>query len=207
LFVYDDVEYEILEFNGVDFWVSGYSDGNVGSANGVKIHRRLIDGAVGLFGYRGLGLETLFDHEAEFSMQGGQNIPIETNDNNFIQNYLFKVDNEWYRIADIDGTNVTLAGPQNSWGTLVSGGTAVGYSIAHIEKLAVNVGLVPFDHLDYDGHDVVIREIEDQVAGTNTIEALSVNQGGNVIVEHVQQEEAISFQIEWANGNTEEGEL
>lgn len=208
-FYYDGVEYEIIEFDGVNFWISNYMDGDVGSANGVKIYRRLVEGATGLFGYRGLGLVTLFDHEAEFQMQGGQNIPIETDNNNFIQNYLFKVGSEWYRIEDIDGTNVTLAGPQNSWGTLDSGGTAVSYSIAHVEKLGVNVGFVPFDELDYDGHDVVIREILDQDAGTNTIEALSVGPvpTGPAIQEHVQQEEAISFQIEWANGNTEEGEV
>lgn len=208
LFVYDNTEYKIIEFDGVNFWINGYSDGNVGSANGVKIHRRLIDGAVGLFGYRGLKLNTLFDHESEFGMQGGQNIEPITENNNFIQNYLFKIgSDDWYKIADINGTTVTLAGPQMNWGTLSSGGTSVGYSIAHIEKLPVNVGFVPFDELDKDGHDVVIREILDVDAGTNTIKALSANGDGNSVIEHVQQEETISFQIEWANGNVEEGEV
>lgn len=211
LFVYDDVEYSIIEFDGVDFWIEGYSDGDVGSANGVKIRRRLVDGAAGLFGYRGLKLTTLFDHEAEFSMQGGQNGETDpdfvTDDNNFIQNYLFKIGSQdWYRIADIDGVNVILAGPQNSWGTITSGGTAVGYSIAHIDKLTVNVGFTVFDHLDKDGKDVVIREIFDQVDQNTTIVALSTNSASG-IQENVQQEEAVSFQIEWANGDTEEGEV
>lgn len=208
IFYYDGVEYEIIEFDGVDFWISEWNSGDVGSANGVEIRRRLVEEATGLFGYRGLSLETLFDHEAEFQMQGGQNIEPVTDDNNFIQNYLFKVDNEWYKIADIDGKTVTLAGPQNSWGTLTFGGTSVSYSIAHIEKLNVNVGLVPFDELDRDGDDVVIREILDEDAGTNTIEALSVEgEGDSLNAEHVQQEEAISFEIEWANGDIEEGEV
>jgi hypothetical protein len=76
----------------------------------------------------------------------------------------------------------------------------------HFPKEQINVQFVVFDHLDRDGHDVAIREIESTVDLNTAIVALSSSQDSG-IQENVAQDEGITFFIERSNGNIEEGEI
>jgi hypothetical protein len=208
LLYYDGNEYPILEFEGNAFWIGEYTDGD---ASGVTIQtrRRLIDGAVGQFGYRGLRLTTFADHEAEFGMINGQNPPPEneqTESSRFKENYLFFINDEYFKIADIDGDRVVLSGREQNWMTEAAGGTVVAYAIVHFPTKSVDVSMTVFEQIDRRGSDTVIREIESSVDDTVAIVALSSSPSSGP-EENTTQEEGITFAIQYRSGEIVEGEL
>lgn len=204
---YDDVEYRITDFDGLDFWIADWTNGDVAGVN-INTRRRLLRNAIGSLGYKGLNLTTFADHEAEFEIVNGSNPPPTdqvTDDNKFKENYMFKIGEQFFKILIWDGVNVQLSGREQSWTTLTAGGTAKAYSLVHFPKKQVNVQFLVFDHLDRDGHDVIVREVLDSVDQTIAIVALS--NGDNSIEESISQDEGISFVIERRSGDTEEGEI
>jgi hypothetical protein len=201
-------EYPVLEFDGNNFWVGEYDAGGVAGVS-VQIRRRLVAAGLGYFGYRGLRLTTADDIEADFGIINGRNPPPEndqTDDGHFKENFLFLIGGEYYKIADINGTAVTLAGREQDWTTLDAGGTAVTYSLIHIAPKQVDVGFTVFDGLDRNGKDVIIRELFSTVDNNTAIVALSTAPGGGVD-EHATQDEGITFTIQTRTGETTEGEL
>jgi len=204
---YDGTEYEIIEFTGTDsFYIYGWVDGDVAGAD-VETRRRLVKSSVGQFGYRGLELITFSDHEAEFGIVNGENPPSIITDNNlFKENFMFLINNQFFRILEWDGVNVKLAGREQSWTTLTAGGTVLAYSLVQFTKNQVNVQFIVFDHLDRDGHDPIIRTIEDLTDMNQAIVALSSGPSSGV-QEQVGQDESISFVIETSSGQIEEGEI
>lgn len=208
LFVYSGTEYLILAFKESDqFWIKDWTTGDVAGAN-IDIRRRLIEKGTGLFGYKGLHLTTFGDHESEFSIINGSNPPVGPypDDDNFKESYMFKIGNDFFSIEEWDAKEVVLSGREQDWKTLDAGGTAVAYSLVHFPKKQVNVKFTVFDHIDRDGHDVIIREILDQVDQNVAIVALSTNPGAG-IEESVQSSESVSFTIETTNGQIQEGVL
>lgn len=208
-FVYSGTEYRIIALDGDEFFIDGWTGGDVGGAS-VSIRKRLMSNQIGLFGYSGLKLISFADHEVEFGMINGNNPPLEnqrTDNSKFKENFLFKIDNQLFKIAEIDGINVTLEGQPQSWKTLSAGGTIKAYEIVHFENQIVSIGFTVFDQLDRRGKDVVIREIYDQVDQNTAIIALSSNREGGGFIDAVNQDESISFQIEYMNGESEEGEV
>lgn len=205
---YDGQEYLISGFDGINLLIDDYSDGDAFGIS-IEIRRRLVSNAVGYFGYTGLKLVTPADHEAEFQMLNGSNPPPEneiTDDSHFKENYMFLIGGEFYKIASIDGTNVTLSGREQDWMTLAAGGTQVGYRIVYFPKKEVNVGFTVFDQLGRDGKDPVIREIYSDIDHGTAIVALSMPKSSG-IQDNVSQEEGISFTIEYKDGETWEGEI
>lgn len=199
---YNNTEYEVVRFDGNDFWIRDWEDGDAAGLT-VEIRRRIANRATGQFGYRGLHLTTFSDHESEFDIQNGQNPPtVVLEDNNFKENYMFKINDEFYRILEWDGTEVKLAGRDQYWMTNNAGGTMVAYALVHFPKKSVNIGFTVFSELDRDGHDPIIRTIEDPV-GNLAIVALS--SGGTGMQENISQDEGISFTIHRRNGTTETG--
>jgi hypothetical protein len=203
---YSGSEYLVVGFESNNMWIADWTGGDVAGVT-LNTRRRLLNNSVGYFGYKGLQLTTYADHEAEFGVVNGSNPPSVVTDNSrFKENFLFKIGNDYYRISQWNGKNVTLVGREQNWTTLSAGGTAVGYSLVWFEKDEVNVQFLVFDHLDRDGHDVAVREIEDTTEATVAISALTTNQSSG-IHENVAQEEAISFIIEKRDGSKEEGEI
>lgn len=206
---YNGVEYNITEFDGNNIWIEDYSDGDVAGIS-ISIVKRLIDAGIGYFGYVGLKIRTFSDHEAEFGIVNGETPPLDendiTDDNNFKENYMIKIGEEYYKIVIWDGSLITLSGREQSWGTLSSGGTAVAYSIVHFPTKEVNVQFIVFDHLNRNGKDPIIREIESTVDNNVAMVALSTPSGSG-IQENVSQEEGISFTITTSGGDIQEGEL
>lgn len=202
---YDNSEYEVLEFDNQNFWIKNWIDGDMAGQN-IQIRRRIANKKVGQFGYRGLHLTTYFDHESEFGIQNGSNPPVGNlvENNNFKENYLIQINDEFFKIIEWNEKEISLAGRDQYWQTTDAGGTSVAYSVIHLSKNSVNVGFTVFDELDRDGHDPIIRTVEDPV-GNLAIVALS--SGGTQIQENTNQDEGISFFIERRSGQTEEGTL
>jgi hypothetical protein len=204
--LYNGDEYLILAFDGSNFWIDGYTDGAVAGAT-IKTKRYLAEGETGYFGYRGLKLISFADHEAEFDMINGDNPPTDQPDNShFKENFLFVINDEYYKIVEIDGINVTLSGRDIDWTTLSNGGTVVAYSIIHLEKTPVDVNFIVFDQLDRNGKDPVIREVYSDLDQSTTITALSTSKNSG-IEENVSQEEGVSIIIEYKDGSVFEGDL
>ena len=199
---YDGAEYLIVSLDGVDLVIDGYSGGDVAGAN-VQVRRLLAENRLGHFGYSGLRLITDVDQESAQSMVNGINAPSGDfgDDSHFKENYLFKINGEYYRIEFIDGDKVILGGPDVDWTTLSSGGTSVSYELIWLEKDGVEVKFWVFDHLDRDGQDIVERRIESTVDDNVAVVALSTPGGGSSIQEAINQEESVSFQIEYKDGN------
>ena len=230
----NQIEYEIIEFTDQDkFFITGWTDGAAVGVS-VDVHRRLVENAVGQFAYQGLELVTFADHEVEFGIMNGSNPPNlnetvsvsigdpncdgthdyhENNtqsylldNNSFKENYMFLINNQFFKILEWNGKNVKLAGREQSWKTNNTNGTGVAYSIVHFPKKQMNVQFVVFDELDRDGKDPVIRTIEDLTDMNQAIVALSSGPSSGV-EEQVGQDESISFIIETTNGQTEEGDI
>lgn len=201
LLFYDNEEYEVVEFNGLDFWIRGWIDGDLAGAN-VQIRRRLADNKVGYFGYRGLHLTTSSDHEAEFNVMNGENPPGVIIENNaFKENFLFQIGDDFFKVVSWDGDHVELAGREQTWETLGAGGTAVTYNLIQFSKGEVTVQFITFSEIDRDGHDVIVMTMDGDAALT----ALAA--GGAGTEENSYQEEGVSFLIQTRDGDTEEGEL
>lgn len=206
--LYDGDEYKIVEFDGVNFWIEGWAGGDVAGAT-IEIRRRLLRNQMGYFGYQGLTLTTISDHEAELGVIDGNNPPpaMDMTDESLCkENYLVKIGNDFFQIIEWDGDFMRLAGKDQNWLTEAAGGTVVAYSVIHFPAKEVNVQFLVFDHLDRDGKDVVVREIEDRVEKTVAIVALSGDSDGG-IHENVSQEEAVSFTIQRRSGEKQQGEI
>ncbi len=201
---YSGTDYLIVEFDGANFWIADYTAGNVGGAN-VQVRKRIADHAVGQFGYKGLTLTTLVDHESEFGIMDGDNPPdIITDDNNFKENYMILIGSDFYKILEWNAEFLRLDGRQQSWGVYT--GTVVAYSVVYFPKKQINVQFTVFNHLDRDGDDPVIETLYNDLDQSTIIQALSLSPGTG-IQEMTAQEEGISFVIETRDGSTQQGEL
>lgn len=206
--VYNGTEYPVIEFDGKNFWIGNYSAGTVSGVN-VQTRRRIINNGIGYFGYFGLKLITQTNIESDFGIINGDNPPPanQQKDNSlFKENFMFLINGDFYKISEIDGKNVILSGRNQDWTTLDAGGTIVSYNLVHFPTKEVNIGFIVFDHLDRNGKDPVIREIESTVTQNVAIVALSTP-SGTAIQESTSQEEGISFTIEKRNGDILEGEI
>jgi hypothetical protein len=203
---YDGVDYIISSFEGNNFYILNYSNGDAVGAD-LIIQKRLVDNKIGFLGYRGLQMTSASDHESGLGILNGNNAPLDenliTDNSNFKENYLIKINNEFYKIASINGTSIILEGQHQDW-TVVSG-EAITYDILHFNKNEIEIRFNVFDQIDRSGHDILEREIYDVVQGTTAITILQ--DGGSGPIEHVTQDDDISFSIEWSNGDIEKGKI
>ncbi len=205
---YDGEDYPIIGFSGNDIYISDYSDGNAAGAD-IIVVRKLLINKIGYFGYSGIILNGSSDHETDLPIINGQNSPADenliTDDNQFKENYLIKIEDNYYKISYINGNVMHLEGELQNWKTLSAGGTSVEYDILHFAKKEVEIKLNVFDQLDRNGKEILEQTIYNQVDDETAISILSNNNDGPMDV--VSQLENVGFTIEWSNGNIEEGEL
>jgi hypothetical protein len=203
--VYDGINYPILNLDGHELYIGDYEDGDASGVT-IKIYRPLVKEGVGYFGYSGLRLETTTDYEVSLGIENGQNPttsePID--DNNFIENYLIQIGDDYFRISDIDSTTISLDGVPQEWTTANAGGTAVSFSIIHFTKSEIDIHFNVFDQLDRDGKDAIVREIYDSNEEDSAVEILSQSGGPQ---DNVQPNEGVSFTIEYRDGTTQQGDL
>ena len=201
------------------FYIDGYSGGTVSGVS-VTVYQRIASNEYGVLHLKGLELTTLVDHETGLGILNGANAPADENDiledDLFKENFLVLINSEYFAISEIDGTTITLSGPQNDWNTT---GTAVTYDILKYSKLTgttVNpptgyrydpVADIPereyppvpgyaFEFLDRRGNEVI--EINTENAMPMMAMSALLNAGRNDdIMETVGQEEKITFSVEW----------
>jgi hypothetical protein len=179
----------------------------------------LADNQIGYYSYRGLRLtKSGEDYETDLLISNGGNPPTEDNvleNNRFKENFLVKIDDDYFSIAEIDGndpngsTTIVLNGPENYWRTWTKGGTSVSFTIYRYVKEATTIAGQQFDFPERD-FDFIDRRGTELV--TNTVETAITMMAtslpnGNEVNEYVYQEEAVSYSIEWADGTEEQGEI
>jgi hypothetical protein len=221
-FSVNDVEYLITGFvPGTDdqFYISNYTDPDLGSSTNLIIYKRLITEKIGYFTHRGLKLEVAGDLETSLGIQNGANSIVVVDDgienNKFKENFIVVINDQSYYIVDIDGnepagyTTITLSGPDNYWQTMDAGGTAVNFNIYHYEKEGATIEGQQYDlpehtfpTLDRSGLPVIDRIDQDGI-----VTGLSLPNSGNSTNDFIKQEENISFNIEYSDGSTEEGKI
>ena len=152
--------------------------------------------------------------EQSLGIQNGTNSYVVAADgienDGFKENFIVLVDGESYWIKEIDGltptgfTTINLSGTDKYWKTLSAGGTSVTVSMyqyskngATIDGQRFNLPEHTFGKIDRNGQPVItgILDTEEVVA------SLSNNDN---FVETVQQNENVSFTIEYEDGTTEE---
>jgi hypothetical protein len=221
--LYAGTQYEIQGFITNDnhrLYISNYALGDAGGVT-VDVHQRTANNQIGYLQYRGMILQTAIDYEAAFGMINGVNAPVDPNlivdSNLWMESFLVVIhnlpphDDDYYAIAQIDGTIITLNGPHNVWKTLAAGGTPVDIHIYQYTKqpLTIKERLYPpmpeqiFDFVDHRGNDVVMMNIETATPFLPFMAFTKLtDDSGNKISESVNQNESVTFSIEYKEEST-----
>jgi hypothetical protein len=197
------------------FYIDGYNSGDVAGVS-LVVYQRLVDGKIGYLSHRGLELRTPGNLETTLGIQNGANpvgTPVEND--KFMENYIVTIGGNDYFISAINGnspsgnTTITLAGPDNYWKTIGAGGTSVTFSVTHFSKQSITIpgqqfDLPPHTFRTYDrqGREVITRTVNTDPPVSTPM----MGRGAN-ITEVVEQTEGISFEIEWADGSKEQGNI
>jgi len=186
----------------------GYPFGLGGVA--VKVYRRIIENAVGRLGYDGLRLETAVNYETNLPIQNGANeLAIKTIESEFKENYLILIDSDYYSIVDIDGTTITLNGPNDKvWQTT---GTSVDFTIYQFinQPLSIEENTYPvnpghdFEEILRSDNEIITNSTESSVS---FLAAKALNNKSEFL-DSMTQNEGVSFKIEYKDGTNEEGEI
>jgi hypothetical protein len=231
--VYDNVEYLVIGFSGNNLYIEGYEDGDA-SGVPISIRRRILDNAVGYFGYSGIVLETTNNYETELGIVNGYNnyggvltnvSPVNpaivgqavgdpevniSEDNNFVENYIIKLTiastEYYYKVEKFNNNEITLSGTEQSFGSFNTDGTDVDFSVIHIVKTPVSSQWITFDALDRRGKDTVEQITFSDITGNTAIVALSQPPGNN-FEENVAHEEDVTFEVTYRDGTVEQGEI
>ena len=209
------VQYEISDFIASgslvqQFHVLGWNLGNVGGRT-IQIYNRLVDNQIGYLGYIGQELQAGTNLEVSLGINNGSNpppVPLENSE--FKENFLVVIGTDYYAIAAINGSLLTLTGPQYNWKTLTAGGTPVTFNIYQYIKQPYTIQGTQFDFIDRRGKEIITNDLAPaQVLGMAPPEFLfaQLNKPGNQIVEAVVQSESIKYTIEYADGTKEQGSI
>lgn len=214
------VEYPItgLVPNTTDqFYISDYDGLDLGGVT-LTIRKLVVGTQIGYLSYRGLNLQiTGVDYETSLGIQNGTNEvivgPEAIQNNGFMENFIVKVDSEYYWMTNINGnspagsTTMRLSGDGQYWRTLGNGGTSVTISIYQFSTLGATIMGQQFDQpehtfetLDRSGRSVITGSVDNNVV-------VSLAAPDDSFSEDIKQKEAVSYKIEYLDGSIEEGEL
>ena len=208
-FQYDDIEYKITSFpsdSEVKFYIDDYA---LGDAAGVtaKILHCVASMKEGFFHYQGHNIRTSTNYETALEIVNGANHS--TNDNliidndRFKENFLVKIDDNYFRIEEINNFDIALSGHQDyDWKTLIAGGTLVDMEIIQYLKEEVVLFGKVFPEIDREGVDDV--EVLVETSGESAMFAHGSNDGSNDVL---TASESVMFEIQYKNGNKEQGAL
>jgi hypothetical protein len=213
---YGSTDYMITGFSAADsVYIAGYTGGTVAGVP-IVVYKRLVHQGTGYVDVRGAYLTTSIDYEAALDVQNGTNAPVTpVESSSFMENFLVVIGGNYYSITGWNGTRIDISGPKTSWGLA---GTSVNYQILQYDNTS------PIIHVSqqYDHESVRFQRLDrrGEEPVTYSTEALSMYQqmmlgaaalnngvGGNEIVEQIPTNEAITFSIEWDDGNIEEGQI
>lgn len=208
--LYNSNQYKIKKFvdnEPYQFYIENYQSSNVGGVE-ITIYRRIIENCLGQLDYEGLILDTSpTNYETYLPIQNGKNEQlIKTKSGEFKENYLISINSHYYSILDIDGTIISLAGPNLDWTTT---GNPVEFSVYQFtpQELVISEQNYPpnpghtFNQMNRSNNEVISNKIENG----NSLIAGMLN-SGTQILDNAEQKEKINFKIEYKDGTIEEKE-
>lgn len=205
------IQYRIMDWIPDEekrFYIAGWNQGDVGATHTIKVYHRLADNQIGNLDYIGLMLQTSTDHESGLSINNGENPPaVPLEDSRFKENFLVAIGSDYYVISAIDGTDITLAGPDQDWKTLGAGGTSVPYTIYRYVRQPKTINGHDFGQYDRRGDEIITKEIENAATFAFSVVANRSEAPANEIVDMVSQREGVSFVIDYADGSQEKGDV
>jgi hypothetical protein len=205
------------------YYIGNYQDGsgnNRGDINNtnLKVNQKITEKQVGYLHYRGLKLQMTGNLESSLGIQNGANSLVVVDEgvenNGFKENFIVFIGSDGYFIDDVNGnsptgnTTFTLSGNSNWWKTLNMGGTSVNVTISKYTKNGATIDGQQFDlpqhtfrTIDRSGSPIISREDQEQI-----VTSLSLPNDGQ-INEFVQQNEEVTYIIEYDDGSIEQGEI
>ncbi len=213
---------QYLLYAGNQYLITGFQDGTTdtfyiddytGSAVGmvtIKVYKRLVDSKVGQLLYKGMELDWGSDLEVSLGIMNGTNAgTLYTEDqitesDHFKENYLLAIDGDLYLMAQIDGGIVSLAGGPLQDFTLA--GTSKSVTIYRYFRTAFTAAGEEFAGYDRRGLERISSSTA--TALPMAFRAMVGNAANkNETIETVGQQESISYQIEYQDGSTDQGEI
>lgn len=210
--LYDENQYKIKSLAENKFYIENYDSGNVGGVD-IKIYRRIVENCIGQFDYYGLELIAPDNYESELLIQNGANSSGSLTKSSYLkENFLILINSDYYSILEIDGTTITLDGPNNDWTTL---GTSTDFVIYRfISQLDDPIEIPESINPPIPGHEFtqIFRSNNDIIESTTSMaymanKILNSTKSGSDFVESSGQNESISFNIEYKDGEKQEGKL
>lgn len=208
-------QYQISDFvpNGAliqKFHILGWTLGNVGSRT-IHIYNRLVDNQIGYLGYTGQELNAGTNLESSLNISNGANPPATVLDNSYFkEDFLVVIGTDYYSIAAISGSHLTLTGTQYAWKTLATGGTTVTFNIYQYIKQPYTIQGMKFEQIDRRGKEIITNDQDTSVVlGMAPSQYLfgQFNRPGNEALDAVAQSESVHYTIEYADGTKEKGEI
>lgn len=205
-FMHNGVQYLVSSVYSNNLIIENYQLGNIVGVTGY-VYERIIDNSYGNFGYNGLSITTSINEEQNLGILNGENAPLDENaiveDDLFKENFIVVINDEYFTIKEIDGTNITLNGPMNNW---TMAGTSAGYTILKYIKNAVEIperkqpdfAGHTFDFIDRRGNEVFeINTEEADVYENSSVFTSLMNKNDSDNMDVLSQKEKITFTIEW----------
>lgn len=208
--LYDGDEYEFFGFvenSTKEFYIKNWTDSDFSGSSDVMLLQRLINNDKGYFQYNGFYIDSdPIDFEATLPIQNGNNSSgVLLENDTFKENYLIKINSNYYSIIEIDEFIIKLAGPEIDCSL---NGTNLNIDILNYNKLSFyveendysSIPATDFQKIDRRGKEIVTGEMPE-------LFSLALNTNDDQIIEKVDQNESINFIIKDSNGETIKGNI
>jgi len=235
--LYGSSQYKVSGFvvgETLKFYIDEWNGGDVSGITTI-VYKRLTNNGRGFLHYRGLTLDTSPNNqETTLGILNGINAPVDPNlileDDLFKENFLVyaglsgsAATFKYYAIAEIDGTTITLAGPDGEFETT---GTAVEYDILKYSKhsgttidppygmrydpiVTIEERIYPpmpgheFEFIDRRGNEVFEISVDNGMSMMSALSSLNAPDK-NQIVDYITQKETITYSIEYSAEENDE---
>lgn len=208
--LYDGTEYEFFGFvkdSNDEFYIKNWTAADFAGSSDVMLLQRLVNNDKGYFQYNGFYINSNpINFETSLPIQNGDNSSgVLLENDTFKENYLIKINSNYYSISRIDGYIIYLRGPEIDCSLT---GTNLNIDVLNYSKLSFyiekneysNISANDFQKIDRRGKEIITGEMPE-------LFSLALNTNDDQIVEKVDQDESINFVIKNSNGETIKGNI
>lgn len=208
--LYDGTEYEFFGFvenSNDEFYIKNWTGSDFSGSFDVMLLQRLVNGDKGYFQYNGFYIDSdPINFETSLPIQNGDNSSgVLLENDTFKENYLVKINSNYYSISRIDEYTIYLRGPEIDCSLI---GTNLNIDVFNYSKLSFYIeeneySSIPsndFQKIDRRGKEIITGEMPE-------LFSLALNTNDDQIVEKVDQDESINFVIKNFNGEIIKGNI
>lgn len=209
-FSFNGTKYEFdnfVENSNDEFYIKNWTSADFSGSATVKLLQKIVTNDKGYLQYKGITIVSGTNLETSLDIQNGSNpvSPMLDIDDSFKENYLVKINSNYYIINEINGTTLKLIGPDLD---LTLSGILLNVNIFRYSKSSVTIDErdyppmhgAEFETIDRNGQEIITGAMPE-------VFSLALNTNNDQIIENVNQNQSISFLITDSNGNTTEGSL